>query len=198
MKYLLLIVLTGLASITYAQGPTYRNSVLVTIDYMTLDAPDDTGLRYSLRLGRHFFNDRLVVAGSAGYLQASQNRQAQTTFPLGTDQRKRLTADLTLLFDLVKASHQALRIGGGPSAWYRRDDLLRSFSTTRLPDGTLAAATVEREEVAAVTIGYHLTGEYEYLITPQVSLNGRIGWANLAGKISSMAGVGLGYRFGIK
>ena len=165
---------------------------------MSLDAPDDGGLRYGLRLARHFGNDRIVVAGSLGYLEASEFRIAPNDAPLGNDYRKRLTADLTFFFDFLRSDRHALRIGGGPSGWYRRDNLLMGYSTVVRPDGTAAAATIQREDIRAINIGYHLTGEYEYLVSPRVLLSGRVSWADLSkGGISSIVGLGVGYRFSL-
>ncbi|CCH51501.1 hypothetical protein BN8_00429 [Fibrisoma limi BUZ 3] len=199
MRKTLLILLFLNASLSYAQFPLHKNSVRATVDYMTLSNPEDAGLRFSVQAARHFLNDRFVIAASLGYLTYSTDQQTFTDVPLGQDQRTRLTGDLTFLYDFLPSNRHALRAGAGPSLWYRDDDVLTGYYLVRLPDGSLATTSVQRERQQTNDFGYHLTVEYEYLIKPNISLHSRIGYADLVnGGISGMAGLGVGYRFSFK
>jgi len=198
MKSFCLLVSLFLASSFFAnaQGLHNRNSLRIGADYLSLDAPDDLGYRYMARYGRHVGRDRLVLEGSLGYF-STPNRHllAQQVYLTGLP-RKRITADLTIAFDLLPSSHHALRLGGGPSIWYRSDDALRSASYVVHQDGSVTDISVVRRKINEVNPGYHLMGEYEYALMDNVTLGARIGIASFTkAGISSMAGINIGYRF---
>lgn len=196
-KHCLTVALSLLLfSMAEAQVATYKNSVRLGIDYMSLDAPDDLGFRYLARYARHLANDRLVIEGSLGYLSVENRRQVINNFFFEGRPRQRVTADLTLSFDLLNSPNHALRLGAGPSIWYRKDDRLRGAQTIRDQSGNIINVDITNERVDEANFGYHLMGEYEYAIAPQITLSGRVGFASLnkAG-ISSIAGVNVGYRF---
>jgi hypothetical protein len=89
-----------------------------------------------------------------------------------------------LLVNLLKNNRHALRVGGGLSTWFRRDKILVQSGFSASPTSSVIPA------------GFIQYDEYEYLITPKLSVDGRFIFANLqqAG-ISSLAGIGLGYHF---
>ena len=183
-------------SFSKAQVATYKNSVRVGVDYMSLDAPDDLGFRYAARYARHLMKDRIVLAGSIGYLNIQNRRLIFDNFYVEGRPRQRITADLTASFDFLKSTHHALRLGGGPSIWYRRDDVLREARSVIGQNGRPEGITVVNEKINETNVGYHLAAEYEYVIGTRTTLGVRVSMANLnrAG-ISSMAGLNLGYQF---
>ena len=183
-------------SLSNAQTVGYRNSIRIGVDYMSLDAPDDLGLRYLARYARYLGDDRIVVEGSVGYLRIQNRRLALNNFYFEGRPRQRVTADLTVSFDFLKSTHHALRLGGGPSVWYRRDDVLREARSDFGQNGQPEGITVVSEKLDETNIGYHLAAEYEYVIGARTTLAARFGLANLnrAG-ISSIAGLNLGYQF---
>jgi hypothetical protein len=102
-----------------------------------------------------------------------------------------------LLINLLKSNRHSLCIGGDPSAWFRRDKILVQAGFSACPTSSvIPAGFIQYDEIYSLNIGWHVTGEYEYLITPKLSVDGRFIFANLqqAG-ISSLAGIGLGYHF---
>ena len=101
-----------ICSFTTAQVNNYKNSIRVGIDYMSLDAPDDLGLRYGIRYARHFIDDRVVIEGGLGYLNIKNRRLVANNFYFEGRPRQRVTADLTALYDLLGNSRQAFRLGG--------------------------------------------------------------------------------------
>ncbi|MBO0936483.1 outer membrane beta-barrel protein [Fibrella sp. HMF5335] len=185
-----------ICSFTTAQVINYKNSIRVGIDYMSLDAPDDFGLRYGVRYGRYFADDRIVIEGSLGYLNIKNRRLVINNFYFEGRPRQRVTADLTALYDLLGASRQALRLGGGLSVWHRKDEVLREARSFPGQNGQPLGIEVVSEKADETNPGFHLVVEYEYVIRARTSLGGRVGMANLdkAG-ISSFAGVNVGYRF---
>lgn len=183
-------------SFSKAQVVPYKNTVGVGVDYMSLDGPDDLGLRYVARYARHIANDRIVLEGSLGYLSVKNRQLLVNNFYDEGRPRERLTADFTVSFDFLRSSRHALRLGAGPSIWYRKDDLLRSAQFSVQPNGTITDVTTVRNRIDETNFGYHIRAEYEYAFAPRTTLAGRVGIATLnrAG-ISSIAGLTLGYRF---
>lgn len=195
------IILTlGLCILCYnfskAQVATYKNSVRAGMDYMSLDAPDDLGYRARVGYARHIGNDRLVVGISLGYMKIKNWENIVNNYSIEGCPRERVTADMTVSFDFLKNPFHALRVGGGPSVWYRKDDRLRSTNYIILENGTLTDVKTQWEKFDEVNIGYNLLAEYEYLITPKISLAGRFGVANLKRSgMSSILGLEVGCRF---
>lgn len=183
-------------SFTHAQVTPYKNSLRAGIDYMSLDAPDDLGYRYRLGYARHAGGDRLVLGVSFGYLKVQNWEHIINGYSLEGRPRERVTADATVSFDFLKNQRHALRLGTGPSVWYRKDDRLRSVNYIILENGMLTDVKTQWKKFDELNVGYNLLAEYEYLITPEISLAGRFGVANLKRSgISSILGLELGYRF---
>ena len=183
-------------SFATAQLVDYKNSIRVGIDYMSLDAPDDLGFRYVARYARHLANDRIVIEGSFGYLNIENRRLVFNNFYFIGRPRQRVTADITVSFDLLRHARHALRLGGGPSVWYRKDDGLREARSIVDQNGQITGVTILNEKIDETNFGYHLAAEYEYIVGSRTTLAGRIGMANLAGAgINSIVGINIGYRF---
>ncbi|WP_139361705.1 DUF481 domain-containing protein [Spirosoma sp. 209] len=190
----------GLCLLSYhfstAQVINYKNSIRVGTDYMSLDAPDDLGFRYVARYARHLANDRFVLEGSLGYLSIENRRLVFNNFYFTGRPRQRVTADLTVSFDFLRTARHALRLGGGPSVWYRKDDRLREARSVVNQSGQVTGVTILSEKADEANLGYHVAAEYDYAISPRITLAGRVGMANLSkAGISSAAGVNVGYRF---
>ncbi|MBN8825530.1 MULTISPECIES: hypothetical protein [unclassified Spirosoma] len=189
-----------------------RNSFRVGMNMMTLGGIDAIGLHYQARYARHLASDRLLLALSAGYFQRNNRESIASDLYADSDQKQRLTTDFSVLVDLLPSSRSALRIGGGLSYWYRSDKLITarnySWSTTSGYYDFQTSWSDEKEW----NLGYHLTLEYETRLSPQLALNGQIGWANFTrdrlrrnGGIfsgntipvfqSAQAGLGLSYLF---
>lgn len=196
-KFCLTAVLCLLfCSFATAQAIDYKNSIRVGIDYMSLDAPDDLGIRYVARYARHLANDRIVLEGSFGYLCIENRRLVFNNFYFTGRPRQRVTADLTVSFDFLRDARHALRLGGGPSVWYRKDDRLREARSIVDQNGQITGVTILNEKVDEANFGYHLAAEYEYIIGARTTLAARVGMANLArAGISSIVGINVGYRF---
>lgn len=183
-------------SLANAQVAPYKNTVGVGVAYMSLDGPDDLGLQYVARYTRHIANDRIVLAGSLGYLFVKNRRLIINNVYDEGRPRERLTADFTVSFDFLRNNRHALRLGAGPSIWYRKDDFLQSAQFTVQQNGTITDVTTVRNRIDETNFGYHIRGEYEYALAPRTTLGGSVGFANLnrAG-FSSIAGLTIGHRF---
>lgn len=190
---LCLLILTG--SAIFAQKPDYRNTFRFGVDYMSLDAPDAMGYRVLGRYARHFADDRLVLEGSLGYLKIPNWQHMINGYYVEGRPRMRATSDVTLFYDFLRSPRHALRVGLGPSAWYRQDDSVKGFNYERLSDGTLELTNLERKRVNEVNFGYNMAAEFEVAIAYRYTVALRFGLANLDHKISSMLGLNVGYRF---
>ncbi len=178
-----------------AQKPDYRNSLRFGADYMSLDAPDAMGYRVLGRYARHIGDDRLVLEGSLGYLKIPNRESIGNGYFVEGRPRMRLSSDVTVSFDFLRSPRHALRVGFGPSAWYRQDDSVKGANFEIAPDNTVILTKLERKPVNEVNFGYNAAAEFELAINYRYTTSLRFGLANLNGMISSMLGVNIGYRF---
>jgi hypothetical protein len=122
-KALLLVLAQAWAMTCLAQPQTTKNSIRIGIDFIKIDAPDATGPRYQLRYTRHLFRDRLLVGASFGYFNKNGRQNLYHDVYVPGHQQRRWTSDFSILADLLASPTRALRLGGGPSLWYRQDNL---------------------------------------------------------------------------
>lgn len=190
-RFILLLISLLLPNLLQAQIPPKRYSARLGLDLTSLDAPDARAPRYVARLARHVRNDRFMIAAEAGYMRVVTANYPFNAIDPGPNRRERLTADATVLVDLLPHSRHALRLGGGLSVWYRRDDIYRGAAT--IGQDSFA---ISRRLQRGVTSGWHLATEYEWQFAERWSVDARLRVANLqeAG-ISSALGTGISYGF---
>ncbi|NDU95875.1 hypothetical protein [Spirosoma terrae] len=166
---------------------------------MSIDvpSPDAVAFRPNLRLTRNFFNNRIVVASTVGYFSKSDANSSFPNFVFRGNQRKRITADFTLLINLLKRNQHTLRIGGGLSVWYIDDKLIDSsvFLTVSPTSPAISLYFLAYNQIRVIDTGWHVTAEYEYLITPKLGIDARLTFTAVHLEQSSLAGIGLGYHF---
>ena len=180
--------------------PVYRHSVGIGFERVGLDAPDAIGNRGLLNYSRHFRNDRLVVGANLGYVNAQNRRYLPGTndFYVYGKRRERITADFTAAFDFLRHPRHAFRLGAGPSLWYRQDELFDGGRyTVNLTTGQATNVNVRWRQEKEWNFGYNVLVEYEYALTQQVLVSGKMKFfdSRKAGQ-STIYGFGLGYRFG--
>lgn len=183
---------------TYAQTPAYRHSLGVGFERVGLDAPDAIGNRSLLNYSRHFRNDRLIVGANLGYLNVLNKRFLPNTndYYVYGKRRERISADVTLAFDFLKHPRHALRLGAGPSLWYRQDQLIDDARyTVNLTTGEVTNVQVKWRQEKEFNFGFNVLIEYEYALTDQLLISGKVKFVDLnkAGQ-SSIYGAGIGYR----
>ncbi|MFC5409057.1 hypothetical protein ACFPMF_07060 [Larkinella bovis] len=177
-------------SAALAQKIDYKNAIRVGVDYLSLDAPDSGGNRYLVRYARHLGNDRIVLEASLGYLKVSNSQLLPSQFVFEGRPRKRITTDVMASFDFVRNPQHALRLGIGPSVWYREDDVVRSARY----EGT--TVTIENRKIDEVNIGGNVAVEYEIVVFDRINLGVRAGLTNFkTAGISSMVGLNGGFTF---
>lgn len=194
---LFLLLCLAMASAVQAQDTGYRHSLGVGFERVGLDAPDATGNRYLIRYARHLRNDRIVLAANLGYVNALNRRYLPLTnnvYVTGK-RRERFTVDMTASFDLIRHSRHALRLGAGPSLWYRQDELMGPSRYTVLADGSVTNMQINWFTEKEANFGFNVLAEYEFAITEKVVVSGNIKFVDLGkmGQISIYGG-GIGYR----
>lgn len=174
-----------------AQTASYRSSARLGVDMISLDAPDAMAPRYVARLARHFRNDRLILAFEGGYARLVKANPTFNTFDPGSNRRERLTADITLLWDVLPDPRHTLRLGGGLSAWYRYDDLYQGAATIGQD-----SFVINRQAQHRGATGGHLAAEYEWRFNPRWGLDARVRVVTLreAGT-SAILGTGINYHY---
>ena len=199
MRVLLLITLSAVTlGAAQAQTPTYRHSVGVGVERVGLDAPDGIGNRYLAHYTRHLRQDRLVLQGTLGYASVLNRRYLVNEYFIDGRRRQRFTADVTLAFNFLKSPRQALRLGAGPSAWYRREDLLQSARYTLSSNGEVNNVRADWQQQRELNWGYNLLLEYEYALTAQVIVSGNVKLVSVNAPgtgFNTIYGVGAGYRW---
>ena len=190
-RFILLTISLLFSGVLRAQSPLHRYSARLGVDLTSLDAPDDVGPRYIARLARHLRQDRIIIAAEAGYMRVTTPNQLFNTIDPGPNRRERFTTELTVLVDALSSSHHALRLGGGLSAWYRRDDLYRGASTLGRD-----SYAIDRRLQRGLTTGWHLAAEYAWQFDARWSVDGRFRVSSLqATGVSSALGTGISYHF---
>lgn len=190
-RSILILISLLLPNLLQAQIPPKRYSARLGLDLTSLDAPDAVAPRYVARLARYLGNDRIIIAAEAGYMRVINGNQPFNAIDPGPNRRERLTADATLLVNILPRSRHALRVGGGVSFWYRRDDIYRGAAAIGKD-----SFAINRRLQHGVNSGWHLATEYEWRFDERWSTDVRFRFANLqdAG-ISSTLGIGINYHF---
>lgn len=172
------------------------NSLRLGVEYTKLDKPDASALHYRLYYTRRLARDRIALSVSLGYMNVKNNRLLANDFRFEGQPRQRVTTDLTISFDLLSSTRNSLRIGLGPSLWYRKDDTFLQANYKLLPNGQLTDLVIKHDQIDELNFGYHFMIDYEYLITREISLGTRIGVYSLneAG-LSPSVGLTVGYGF---
>lgn len=201
MKRFLPLIALGLlaTSNAQAQAPTsYKHSVGVGFERVGLDGPDDIGNRYLVRYARHLRNDRVAVMVNLGYMSVLNSVNLPgTNYYVEGKRRQRVTTDVTAAFDFIKHPRHAFRVGAGPSLWYREDEGFGGGKyTVNLLTGEVTNVQVKWQPVVKeINFGYNVLVEYEYALTDQLLVSGKLKFfdSRKAGQ-STIYGVGLGYR----
>lgn len=181
----------------YPQRPYVpaKNAVLLGADFIGIDPDNGLKFRYAFDYRRYFSQDRLSLGLSVGFLNSQRTTVLVPDFVrVGSNTRQRVTVDLTASYDLFHSVHHSLRIGGGPSVWYRSDDLFVKVDPYPVPTGT--EPLVERRQIEGWNIGGHTTLEYSYALSlnTQVSLHTGLALVGPSG-FAGIFGLRAGYRF---
>lgn len=190
------ILCTAIGSCAYGQSLTPKYTLGIGIERAGLDAPDVISNRYLVRGGQHFRADRLVLEASLGYLNALNRRFLVNNFYVNGKRRERVTLDITGSFDFLKNPSHALRLGVGPSVWYKNEESLEAARFTLGSDGSVTNVRVQWQPRKELNYGFNVLLEYEYALTSWLALSGKLKFASVSqAGLSSIYGVGVDYRF---
>lgn len=170
--------------------------VRLGVDHLAM--PEHVGARYLGQYARHLLHDRVVVAGSVGYLNVANPYQLGGV-PYVVQGRRivRLTTDLTASYDFLRSATQALRLGAGPSLWYCQDESALYTNQTVNPDGSLASVELRVARSQRMNVGLNILAEYELALGSRTALGTRVGVASIrhsGGGLTGILGLTLGYR----
>lgn len=187
----------ALYSFTAAQVVTYKNSIRIGADIMSRGGTDD--LVPVIRYGRHLANDRIVLAGSLGYHKRENTLFASALgydASYGARPSQRFMVDVTASFDLISSPRHAFRLGGGPSVWFRKNEVATGTTPAYSNGGGLIGIDITRDRTEEINPGYNLAAEYEYTFGSRVTLGVRATRVDISKVgVSSGAGFNIGYRF---
>lgn len=183
-----------------AQTTPLLGSLRIEALYASLGNVVDPGVGYSIRYSRHVAGSRFLLGGTMGYISAPGTNASFRDYHSIGRKSERIIADFTAFYDFLPSPRQALRLGGGPSLWHRRDDLYQGMVIHLASPQSDKVIKVDflRQDVEETNIGLHVMAEYERSITAGVHLAGRVGFAQFSRSTTGfnpLAGLGLGYRF---
>ncbi|RCR68290.1 hypothetical protein [Larkinella punicea] len=207
----------GILSVAQSQINNGGSSIRVGIDYMSLKAPEDfivlfptrnlgiktsvaapdkMAIRYVTQFVHQIANNRIVIEGSIGFIPIRRPRlQLTDAYYVEGHRRQRFTGDMTVLVNFIKNSRHAIRLGGGPSVWYRMDNMLEEVRYVIDNGNQVIVNRQSRQQTNELNVGYHLTAEYAYELNNRFILGSRLGIANFKGKYGTkLVGIFLGYR----
>lgn len=198
MKYICLLMSCLLAGLRgYAQMPYVpaKNAVQLGADFIGIDPANGLKFRYAFNYRRYFSQDQLSLDVSLGFVNSQRTTVlVPDLVRVGSNTRHRATVDVTMAYNLLRSVHHSLRIGAGPSVWYRNDDLFVKVDPYPIPTGT--EPLVERKLITGWNIGGHGILEYGYALSlnTQVSLHTGAVVIGPSG-IAPLFGLRTGYRF---
>lgn len=202
MKRTLVLVCFCLAisAVANAQFSNLKNSISLDANAVTLGNVTETGSGYGFTYARHLAKDRVSIGGRLGYIKARGEDVTVNGFSSYARRSERFTADLTVAYNFLKSPRHALRLGVGPSAWLRKDDILRGFTFVKeeIDSPKIDRVDFAREDVQEVNFGGHLMGEYEFSVTQSLVLGVRgdlVQFNRNKTALNRMAGFKVGYRF---
>jgi len=200
MKQISLIISCLLISFqSYAQAPYIpaKNAIQLGTDFLGVDPANGLKYRLAIDYKRYMAQDRIALGLSVGFL----NSQRETVLipdlvSVGKNTRQRVTVDITASYNLLHSVHHALRIGGGPSAWYSNDDLFVKIDPYPVPAGAPVFAYAQRKQTESWSIGGHGLLDYTYALAlnTQVSLHAGAALVGPSG-LAPLFGLRAGYRF---
>lgn len=188
----LAITLQGRAQVPYVPA---KNAIQIGTDYLDVDPANGLKYRFAFDYRRYMARDQIALGLSVGFMGSQRETVLiPDLVSVGKNTRQRITVDLTASYNLLHSVHHALRIGGGPSAWYTNDDLF--MKVTPYPVSTGTPVYAERRFTKTWAIGGHGLIEYTYALAfnTQVSLHTGTVLIGPSG-FSPLFGLRAGYRF---
>jgi hypothetical protein len=175
-----------------AQAQKNRNSIRFAADYTTIGVTGQQAtVRYSLIYARYLSDDRLALESSIGYVShylpaTSYHQEAHLS---------RITADFSLLYTLLKSSRHMIRLGAGPSLWYRQE-AVAVLATTPIPSsGEVIKFSPTNTYQDGLKVGLNMASEYNYSLSPCFTLGGRVAVFYVGSNIIPAVGLTTGFNF---
>lgn len=198
MKHVFLLLsclVTALPILAQTPYVPAKNAIQIGADHFGIDPSNGLKYRFAFEYRRYASRDRLSLGVSAGFMSSQRLTVLVPDFvSVGTNSRRRVTVDLTATYNLFHSVHHALRIGGGPSAWYSDDDLFVKVDPYPVPSGSPIYAV--RSLTQNWNLGGHGVLEYTYALALNTQVSLHTG-ATIVGQsgVVPLLGFRAGYRF---
>lgn len=188
----LLLAVGAVAQVPYLRA---KNALQLGPDYLGIDPANGLKYRYAFEYRRYVARDRVSLGATLGFLHSQRETVLVPDYvSVGANTRRRVTVDLTATYNFLRSVHHNLRLGVGPSVWYRHDDLFAKVDPYPIPTGE--EPTVTRRQTKAWNVGAHGLIEYSYALAldTQVSLHTGVAVVGPSG-VAPVFGLRAGYRF---
>lgn len=187
---------------------SYPRSLQISVEALSVNADyQDRSpvIRYSALYNKSMLNTRWVVESGLSFTNRSTKDRFYTSNVFWVDNSSQLvTADLTLLVNLLPRKRHAIYIGAGPSLWFLRNGNTYDVTGVANQSGVIESVSYRRVYTTDFNIGINLRAKYEYSVTSRMvagirfGLGGNLfrgtGEGTLYGSLSTV-GVSAGYRF---
>jgi hypothetical protein len=142
------------------------------LNYVNLDAPDDIFLSPNLNFEKKTLK-RTFINAQIGYGIIKRFDRLSKKIP---ENRFRFMVNLGGSYALIKHKDNYLKIGGGPSIWYRKESIVDQIKF----DLTNQSNVLEYKyrEFNEINLGYNLFSQIDISILKKISLNGTFGFVS--------------------
>lgn len=208
------ITISALIAPHLAKGQlfVYRNSVRLALETVVTN---NHGYRqppiprYSVLYSKQLAQSRWMAEAGLSYMSLYKDERIDPyNYYFLSDRSQRVSADLVLLFNVLKSNRHAIRFGAGPSFWYQRNGYVRNLGVYLTRGGQqVDYVTFDRANRNEFDLGLNLRSDYEYAVSSHFIVGFRLGTAgkvvqigtkdNESYLIGTLATIGasVGYRF---
>lgn len=172
VRRLILSLVLFLLSSLCLHAQAGRDKVGFGLDYLALDLPDDLvfspHIDYERKLAGRFF-----LSGKLGLVDFKGTDSFTQTIP---ESRKRIMLDIEGKIALLRFRENYLKLGVGPSVWYRNDEIVNRISFP-LEDQT-NVISYEKRHTTEVNLGAKVNGELDINVMKNMTLRGNFSFSH--------------------
>lgn len=213
MKTIFLVILAFIApQLAKGQPLIPGNSVRLALETVITNNhanPQSPMLRYSALYTKQLAQSRWLAEAGVSYMSVYEDERVDPfNYHFLGDRSQRISADLAILFNVLKSNRHTVRIGAGPSFWYQRNGYVRNLATYMTVGGQqIDYITFDRVNQNQFDVGLNLRSEYDYAVSPHFIMGIRLGTSGTAIHLGSPStqssligtlitvGLSAGYRF---
>lgn len=166
----------------------YPSNIGIGLDYMSLDLPDNLVISPNIHFQKQF-SKRLFAGTKLGVVNYSGFDNFSKSIP---ERRIRINIDLKPSIALLSFNRFNIKLGAGPSIWYRKDIIVNEWRFLLEPPNQILEFKKRRTE--EINLGINVFSELNIKVYKKFSITGSFGVVNFkkAGT-SSILGVNAVY-----